>query len=295
MSRYSYDDMPPEGYREKHRGSGRMTAAIASIGVLLTLIAVIIYLLFAPQKEASEMDPGRTSSIAVTPAQPEIIESMEQSVELPQASEAPREERIVAASDRFQQIPFTDYTVQDGDTLTSVAESFSLSTSTIVSVNGLTETTLEAGMVLRIPPVNGTLYEVEEGDTLSAIASMRNPELSASDLAALNGKPYTATTPDFAKGTILFDGRCNDIAKRIMSSKLGKVQPSMRVYGSACYSLAMVALHRGLAFVTTNKNLWDNTPGILLCLESNCKVLYRDDCTIVTSQDWIYDTLSNLL
>ena len=195
MSRYSYDDMPPEGYREKHRGSGRMTAAIASIGVLLTLIAVIIYLLFAPQKEASEEDPGRTSSIAVTPAQPEIIESMEQSVELPQASEAPREERIVAASDRFQQIPFTDYTVQDGDTLTSVAESFSLSTSTIVSVNGLTETTLEAGMVLRIPPVNGTLYEVEEGDTLSAIASMRNPELSASDLAALNGKPYTAVVP----------------------------------------------------------------------------------------------------
>lgn len=112
---------------------------------------------------------------------------------------------------------------------------------------------------------------------------------------SLNGKPYTATTPDFAKGTILFDGRCNDIAKRIMSSKLGKVQPSMRVYGSACYSLAMVALHRGLAFVTTNKNLWDNMPGILVCLESNCKVLYRDDCTIVTSQDWIYDTLSNLL
>ena len=86
MGRYSYDDMPPEGFREKRRGSGKMTAAIASIGVLLTLIAVIIYLLFTPHKETIEENQAEVDVVSVDPIEPEIIESRERTAaEIPAA------------------------------------------------------------------------------------------------------------------------------------------------------------------------------------------------------------------
>ena len=75
MGRYSYDDMPPEGYRDKRRGSGKMTAAIASIGVLLTLIAVIIYLLFTPHRGQAVDAQEEVEAVSVDPIEPEIIES----------------------------------------------------------------------------------------------------------------------------------------------------------------------------------------------------------------------------
>ena len=54
MSRYSYDDMPPEGYREKGGMRRSSSLIIAFIGVLITLIAILLYLMFSPQEEASQ-------------------------------------------------------------------------------------------------------------------------------------------------------------------------------------------------------------------------------------------------
>ncbi len=199
MGRYSYDDMPPEGYRDKRRGSGKMTAAIASIGVLLTLIAVIIYLLFTPHRGQAVDAQEEVEAVSVDPIEPEIIESRERAV--PQIPEAVQEEAmetpspIESASGRYAEIEFTDYTVAEGDTLLGIGEKYSLSTTTLVSVNKLSDVNLQPGMELEIPPMDGTLYTVEEGDTLEAIAEARNPELTAADLASLNGKAYTAVFP----------------------------------------------------------------------------------------------------
>ena len=198
MGRYSYDDMPPEGFREKGRGNGKMTAAIASIGVLLTLIAIIIYLLFTPHDSAPEPETNVPEAVTVDPAQPEIIESRER-LEVP-AEEMPEvesieEPSIERASGRFQPVTFTSHAVEEGETLLGIAEEFGLSSNTLVQVNKLTETNLDPGMVIEIPSVDGTYYTVEEGDTLQSIAEARNPELTAADLASLNGKEYTAVLP----------------------------------------------------------------------------------------------------
>ena len=201
MSRYSYDDMPPEGYREKRRGSGRMTAAIASIGVLLTLIAIIIYLLFTPHQENNESAVSVAESVTVNPVEPEIIESkavIPVVAEDPEEEPEPIESRVSSApsyekaSDKYQRIDFESHAVGEGETLLSIAEKYSLSSSTLVSVNKLSGAELSAGSILSIPPMDGTLCIVRSGDTLESIAAQYNPELSAADLAALNGKPYTA-------------------------------------------------------------------------------------------------------
>ena len=75
MGRYSYDDMPPEGYREHREGGRRGTLIIAFVGILLTLIAIVLYLLYTPhQGEAEEAKSGATT-IEVTVPEPEILES----------------------------------------------------------------------------------------------------------------------------------------------------------------------------------------------------------------------------
>ena len=228
MSRYSYDDMPPEGYRERRRGNGRMTAAIAAIGVLLTLIAIVIYLLFTPHSNKEENEGPAIEAVSVTPAEPEIIEPAERQSAEPQAevaSEVVENEEVEAEavavvetavaepeaadvtevvpvapvqeedySARFEAMGFSEYEVTAGDTLQAIAEKAGLSTTTLVSVNKLKGTALESGTVLIIPSVDGTLYTMEEGDTLSDVVSARNPQLTAQDVALYNRKDSTACT-----------------------------------------------------------------------------------------------------
>ena len=201
MGRYSYDDMPPEGYKDRSRSSGRMTAAIASIGVLLTLIAIIIYLLFTPHNDETVENGAVAESVTVTPVEPVIIESKAEIPEVQEESPAITEPVYVSASyekasDNYQKLEFREHRVAEGENLLTIAESYSLSSDTLVSVNKLSGTELTVGSVLIIPPVDGNLCTVLEGDTLASIAEVYNPELSAADLAALNGKAYTAVYPE---------------------------------------------------------------------------------------------------
>ncbi|MGB9723541.1 MAG: peptidoglycan DD-metalloendopeptidase family protein [Chloroflexia bacterium] len=63
------------------------------------------------------------------------------------------------------------YTVQKGDTLTSIAAQFGLHIETLYWYNNLKSADLlSIGQQLRIPEVDGLLHEVKEGETLESIA-----------------------------------------------------------------------------------------------------------------------------
>lgn len=62
------------------------------------------------------------------------------------------------------------YIVKEGDTLTSVANEFGVTSDSIRWSNGLTGEGLTVGGEIHIPPVNGIVYKVKDGDTVDAIS-----------------------------------------------------------------------------------------------------------------------------
>lgn len=65
----------------------------------------------------------------------------------------------------------TDYIVQEGDTISVIADKFGLRSSTILWENDLGEySIIKPGQNLVIPPINGLTHVVKKGETLLAIA-----------------------------------------------------------------------------------------------------------------------------
>jgi murein DD-endopeptidase MepM/ murein hydrolase activator NlpD len=63
------------------------------------------------------------------------------------------------------------YTVEPGDTLSSIAQSFNIKKETIMSENGLSDANrLKVGSQIRILPVDGISYVVKKGDTVDKLA-----------------------------------------------------------------------------------------------------------------------------
>ncbi|MCL6096368.1 MAG: M23 family metallopeptidase [Patescibacteria group bacterium] len=62
------------------------------------------------------------------------------------------------------------YTVQKGDTVSTIAQKFGISADTIRWANDLSEDSLNVGDTLKILPVTGISYKVQKGDTVYSIA-----------------------------------------------------------------------------------------------------------------------------
>lgn len=71
-----------------------------------------------------------------------------------------------------------DYQVRSGDTLSTIAEKFGVSTETIAWANDLSgkNPLLKEGQVLKIPPVTGIVHKVKRGETVQSIADKYQTE-----------------------------------------------------------------------------------------------------------------------
>ena len=63
------------------------------------------------------------------------------------------------------------YIAENGDTVSSIASKFNVTSDSIKWSNNLISTTVNAGQKLYIPPVNGIVYTVKSGDTPDSLAS----------------------------------------------------------------------------------------------------------------------------
>lgn len=82
----------------------------------------------------------------------------------------------------------TAYTVERGDTVSSIAAQFGVTVDTVLWENGLREfSTIQPGQTLRILPVSGVKHEVKSGDTLLKIAKRYNA--SVDEVIAFNTLP----------------------------------------------------------------------------------------------------------
>ena len=92
-----------------------------------------------------------------------------------------------------------DYTVQPGDTLQSIADSYAISVNTLLWANDLTNSsTIKVGQSLTILPTDGVLHVVKSGDTISAIA--QTYKAKSDDIIAFNS---LANQDDIYIGDIL--------------------------------------------------------------------------------------------
>lgn len=87
-----------------------------------------------------------------------------------------------------KQKEIVDYTVQPGDTLQSIADSYKITVNTLLWANDLTSSsTIKVGQSLAILPTDGVLHVVKSGDTISAISQTYKAQsqdiISYNDLA----------------------------------------------------------------------------------------------------------------
>lgn len=80
-----------------------------------------------------------------------------------QVSEKPRDQIIT-------------YSIQSGDTLSTVAQKFGVSVDTIKWQNDIKRDNLSIGQELKIPPVTGLVHKVSEGETIYSIAKKYKTE-----------------------------------------------------------------------------------------------------------------------
>lgn len=92
-------------------------------------------------------------------------------------SPAAEQQSLTADQNVFQtnvsQKPRSDvitYTVEHGDTLSTIAQKFGISVDTIKWANDLTSDSVSVGDDLKILPVTGVAYKVQSGDTVYTIA-----------------------------------------------------------------------------------------------------------------------------
>lgn len=109
-------------------------------------------------------------------------------LELP-AEEAPPDEGLF----------YRAYKVVAGDTISDIAESYGVTTDSIITFNDVTNARgLQIGTLLKIPNMNGILYKVKSGDTLSSLANSYKISLDRTvELNGLEGDQLIAGTRIF--------------------------------------------------------------------------------------------------
>ncbi len=82
------------------------------------------------------------------------------------------------------------YTVQEGDTLSEIANGFGLKVQTLLTANNISNpNAIKPGVELRIPATNGIFYTVKKGDTVGGIAAKYKAE--SEQIISFNSLPLS--------------------------------------------------------------------------------------------------------
>jgi murein DD-endopeptidase MepM/ murein hydrolase activator NlpD len=166
-------------------------AAILSVAALRATDAHA-YRLFSPAADAAAVDGVPSAAtpalVAATNADPNVtaaapLPTSADSALVPYAGPdgVPGDALVVPASDRI-----ATYVVRDGDTLSEIADMFSVSVNTVIWANSLKSAKdVHPGDTLLILPVSGVEHTVKRGDTLASLAQKYRAD--ADEIAAYNG------------------------------------------------------------------------------------------------------------
>lgn len=134
------------------------TIGLLGIGIMITPILADTYPIFSSRAEQLQRIPSPDSK-------DQSLEA-DQNVFYTSISDKPRSD-------------IQTYTVQRGDTLSTIAQKFSqpnntISVDSIKWLNNMTDDSVTVGDEIKIPPTNGVVYKVQSGDTIYSIAKKFN-------------------------------------------------------------------------------------------------------------------------
>ncbi len=130
---------------------------VLGIGVIVAPFLADQYPIFSSSNSASSL---------MTLAQAEQSIAVDNDVFKTQISQKPRDKAII-------------YTVQKGDTVSTIAQKFDVSEDTIRWENNMTNDNLTIGDELKIPPVTGIVHKVTKGETVYSIAKYYDTDAQA--------------------------------------------------------------------------------------------------------------------
>lgn len=94
------------------------------------------------------------------------------------SEERPQEEKSADETKKAEKKEKTYYMVQNGDTASSIAAKFGITTETLLSVNNLSESSLiKPGDKLVVLPTSGIVHKVKSGETVSELATEYKVEI----------------------------------------------------------------------------------------------------------------------
>jgi len=176
------------------------TMGVLTIGVIVAPFLATTYPIFSQNATAAAQlsSPSAQQSINV-----------DQNVFHTDISQKPRDKTI-------------SYTVQKGDTVSTIAQKFGISADTVRWANDLSDDSLNVGDSLQILPVTGIAYKVQSGDTVYTIAKK-----FASDAQKIVDFPFN----DFANPETfsLVSGQMLIIPDGIKPSEQPFIQPQIYI------------------------------------------------------------------
>jgi len=174
-----------------------------TIYLVVVVITMMVLINSLQAKEIAPEDIGKKSIMYELVAEEEALDLIEDSTpaQVPSSEEAALYDLALTSEDELsqQEIPqentlsliaggssllasgdsstphtrteIETYTVQPGDTVTSIAKQFGISVNTVLWANNLSAySIIRPGKTLKILPVSGIIYKIKKGDTLAGIA-----------------------------------------------------------------------------------------------------------------------------
>jgi surface antigen/LysM repeat protein len=129
-----------------------------------------------PLDQLSSADIAKSVALVVGLGQEETLAVINQSDTVRyEQTIAPADTTVVAkpqevATPFKSRLDIKDYIVQGGDTVSSIAAKFGVTSDSIIWSNGLRGNAVAAGIKLVVPPINGIVYNVANGDTLDSLS-----------------------------------------------------------------------------------------------------------------------------
>jgi len=142
----------------------------------------------------------------------------------PQVLSASTDNTTTATNISSNRDSIIDYTVASGDTISSIADKFGVSTDTILWQNNLTSADdINIGQTLKILPVTGVSHTVVKGDTVQAIAK----KYGLPNAEAIVEFPFNTFTNDETFDLAI--GQTIIVPNGVMPSASGIVVPAIAV------------------------------------------------------------------